>query len=92
MLRKWILSGVAGLTLLAPLAAVPAVQAHDRDDHREMHRDRDRDEHHRRRDFEVLYRSCCDDPWTCYGRFDCREEAEHAEHHLRARGYEAFVR
>jgi hypothetical protein len=91
MLRNWILAAVAGLGLLTPLAAVPVAQANDRVEHREAPR-QDRDGYRRHRSFEVMYRSCCNDPWNCYGRFDRREEAEHAEHHLHRQGFEAFVR
>ena len=92
MLRTWILSAVAGLGLLTPLAAVPnaqAAQANDRVEHREVSRE---DGHRRHRDFEVMYRRCRADSWSCYGRFGCREDAEHAEHHLHREGFEAFVR
>ena len=106
MLRKWILSAVAGVTLLTPLAAVPAAQAakpeapreahHDRDwDHdrdRDHDRWRDHDRDHWRHFFEVMYRPCCDAPWNFYGRFDDRWDAERAEHYLRGQGYEALVR
>jgi Ni/Co efflux regulator RcnB len=102
MLRKWILSAVAGVTLLTPLAAVPAAQAakpeapreahHDRDRDRDHDRWRDHDRDHWRRCFEVMYRPCCDAPWSFYGRFDDRWDAERAEHYLRGQGYEAFVR
>ena len=99
MLRNWTLTAVTGLALLAPFAAAPAAQAagresppvaHDRDHDRDRDRDHDRWRHHR--DFEVMYRSCCDAPWGCYGRFDERWDAERAEHNLRAQGFEAFVR
>ncbi len=84
---KWIASGVVALGLLALPAAVSTAQAHERDNHPVY-------ESHRHHDdcFEVMYRRCSDDPWSCYGRFDRREEAEHAEHHLRRHGFEAFVR
>ena len=77
-----IASGVVGLGLMAPLAAAPTAQAREKEDH-----------HHCRHEcFEVMCRRCCGEPWHCHGRYDCREEAEHAEHHLRKRGFEAFVR
>ena len=78
---KWIASGVMAVGLVSPLAAVPTAQAQEWEAH-----------HHRQERFEVMFRPDCHCPWQCYGRYDCREEAEHAEHHLRARGFEAFVR
>ena len=78
---KWIASGVVALGLMAPLAAAPTAQAAERQGH-----------HRRHECFEVMCRRCGAEPWLCHGRYDCREEAEHAEHHLRERGFEAFVR
>jgi hypothetical protein len=100
MLRKWILSAVAGLTLLSPLAFVPAVQAAAPESHHYEHRDHDRDrdrdwdrwEHRERHVFEVMYRPCCDAPWSCYGSFDGRFDADRAAWDLRAQGFEAFIR
>jgi hypothetical protein len=83
MLRKWMLSTVAGLTLLIPLAVAPAAQAKAPEAPREAY-------HHHR--YEVMYRRCGADPWVCYGRFEERREAERAEHFMRHQGYEAFVR
>ncbi|HVS40377.1 MAG TPA: hypothetical protein VMS17_32770 [Gemmataceae bacterium] len=80
MLRKWMLSTVTGLTLMTPLAVTPAAQAAP---------PREAYHHHR---YEVMYRRCGADPWECYGRFDERWEAERAEHFMRHRGYEAYVR
>ena len=84
---KWIASGVVALGLLGLPAAVPTAQANERDDHPvyESH-------HHHDERFEVMYRRCGGEPWRFYGRFDRREDAEHAEHHLRHHGFEAFVR
>ena len=84
---KWIASGVVALGLLGLPAAVPTAQANERDNHPvyESHH------HHHDECFEVLYRRG-GEPWSVYGRYDRREEAEHAEHHLRRHGYEAFVR
>jgi hypothetical protein len=84
VMLKWIGSGVVALGLVTLPAAVPAAQAHEWEEHHYRHY------HHEC--FEVMYRTCCTAPWTCYGRFDDRERAEHAEHHLRRQGFEAFVR
>ena len=96
MLRTWILSAVAGVTLLAPLAAATPALAGEREQPREARHDRDWDRDHdwrrEHRRFEVMYRPCCDAPWSFYGRFGERWEAERAEHSLRAQGFEAFVR
>ncbi len=86
---KWIASGVVGLGLLGLPAAVPTAQANERDNHPVYE---SRHHHHHDECFEVLYRRCSDEQWSCYGRYDRREEAEHAEHHLRRHGFEAFVR
>ena len=86
---KWIASGVMALGLVSLPAAVPVAQAHEWEEH---HHEREYEHHRHHECFEVLYRPCCDAPWSCYGRFDCREEAEHAEHFLRRQGFEAFVR
>ena len=50
MLRKLFLTAVTGVTLMAPLAATPAVQAGEPAGyhHRDRDRDWDRDREHRR--------------------------------------------
>jgi hypothetical protein len=79
MLRKLILGAGIGLGGLIPLAT-PA----------EAHEIVYVHSHHHR--FEVIYRRCDRDPWTCYGRYSYREDARHAAHRLRERGFEARVR
>jgi hypothetical protein len=83
MLRALTLTAVTALGLLA---TVPAVEAHPPvviDFHGPRH-------HHHR--IEVLYRRCGCPTWECYGSYRCFEDAEHAAHHLRRRGFEVRIR
>jgi hypothetical protein len=95
MFRKWILAGATAVTLMAPLAATPAVQAAEPAGYRYHHRDRDHDRDGWRRwhrEYRVFYRRCCDDSWCCYGCYGCYEDACHAERCLRHDGYEVSLR
>jgi hypothetical protein len=83
MLRTLTLTAV---TALGFLAAAPAVEAHPSiviEYHGPHH-------HHRR--FEVVYRRCGCPTWECYGSYRCFEDAEHAAHRLRTRGFEVRIR
>ncbi|MBI1830930.1 MAG: hypothetical protein HYR84_05700 [Planctomycetes bacterium] len=81
MFRKMIIAVVASLGLMAPLALPEATEAYDRHPvHPHVHY------------FRVYVRECCQEPWRCYGTYRCSEDAYRAAHHLRHRGFEAFVR
>jgi hypothetical protein len=80
MLRKLTLASVAALGLVVPLATTPTAEAHPPV------------ERHFHRHFEVVYRRCGWPRWECYGTYRCFEDAEHAAHHLRERGFEARIR
>jgi hypothetical protein len=79
MFRKILIAVVASLSLLSPLALPAQTQAH------EVHR---RPVH----EFGVYFRGCNREAWRCGGEYRCREDALHAAHHLRERGFEACVR
>jgi hypothetical protein len=84
MMRNLLLSSVAGLAALLPLATPASARA----DH-VLFRDNFERHHHR---FEVIYRRDCRCPWQCYGSFSCFEDAEHAARHLRHQGFEVSIR
>ena len=78
MFRKIMIATVASLSLLSPLAIPTESQA------REIHR-----QHF---DFHVYFRSCDREAWRCAGDYRCRDDAIHAAHHLRERGFVTMVR
>jgi len=80
MLRKIFTGAVLSLGLMSPLATSSEAQAAPVPGHDHVHC------------YHVYYRTCCHEPWRCFGHFDCRHEASHAARNLRFRGYEAFVR
>jgi hypothetical protein len=84
MMRKLFLSGVAGLAALLPLATPASARADNF-----VYRDHYERYHHR---YEVMYRADCHCAWQCYGSFSCFEDADHAAHHLRHRGFEVIIR
>lgn len=77
MFRKILIAVVASLSLLSPLALPMPTQAH---------------EIHRHNDYRVYFRDCSREPWRFAGEYRHREEALRAAHHLRERGFEAYVR
>lgn len=44
------------------------------------------------RHYHVEYRHDHHHPWRHYGTYDCYEDAAHAAHDLRHRGYETVIR
>ncbi len=80
MLRKLILSGVLGLGLLVPTAALPQARAED------MPRGHSHHAH-----YDVMYRPDHHHPWRLYGTYDNGHEADHVAHHLRHEGYEVHI-
>ena len=81
MLRKLLITGVASLGLLSPLAfAAPAV-AH------EYHRER-----YHEREYRVYYRDGCRAGWVCGGTFRHHREAERCAERYRCRGFEIEIR
>jgi hypothetical protein len=77
MFRKILIAVAASLSLLSPLAIPAETQAHE-----VMHR------HH---EYRVYFRTCNREAWRCSGEYRCREDAIHAAHHYRERGFEAYV-
>jgi hypothetical protein len=87
MFRKLLIAGVASLGLLAPLAAVPAANAHEF-----RHENRAEYRHHREHDFRVFYRDPCRPGWTCAGTYCHHREAERCAEQYRCKGFAVFVR
>jgi hypothetical protein len=79
MFRKILIAAVASLSFLSPLALPAQSEA------REL-------AYHHRHTFEVLVRNCDREPWRCVGSYRFREEAMRVAHHMRERGFEAYVR
>ncbi len=148
MMRKWMLSAVAGLSLLTSLAAVGSVQAHHQDnDHCYPQPSRCYPQPNHcyptppvcyppappvcyppapvctpappvfypaqppvcpptppvcyppscptyppSSCYYVYYRPCSCDSWTCYGTYNCYQEAYDCECGLRNQGYESYVK
>jgi hypothetical protein len=78
MFRKILIAVVASLSMLSPLALPSESQA--REVHRQSH------------EFRVYFRGCNREAWSCGGEYRCREDASHAAHRLRERGFEVYVR
>lgn len=79
MLRKLLLSAVVAVGCVTPFAVAPKAEAEP------FH-------HHHHHCHSVFYRGGCGEPWAFYGRFEHDEQARHAAHHLRERGFEVFIR
>ena len=78
MFRKILIAAAASLSLLSPLALPAQSEAHEVNVHVHAYR--------------VYVRDCSREPWRYFRSYHCREDAVHAAHHLRARGFEVFVR
>jgi hypothetical protein len=89
MFRKVLLSGVAALGLVIPVATSAPAEAHE---YHHWHHDRDRDRDRFEYDYVVLYRADCYSPWVYYGRFESEFRARRVMHELQERGYEVFMR
>jgi hypothetical protein len=86
MMKRLVLSLVAGLAALLPLANAANARADERfyrsryESYRPYYR------------HEVLYRSDATCAWQSYGTYSHFADAEQAAHHLRHRGYEVIIR
>jgi hypothetical protein len=79
MFRKILIAAVASLSFLSPLALPAQSEARE-------------PAYHHRHSFEVLVRNCDREPWRCVGSYRFRGEAVRVAHHMRERGFEAYVR
>ena len=77
MFRKLLLSAIVAVGCVTPFAAASKVSA---------------ESCHHRHHYCVFYRANCDEPWVIYCRYEHFEQARHAAHHLRERGFDAYVR
>jgi hypothetical protein len=83
MFRKLLLTSVASLGLLSPLAGAPKADAHE-------YRREYRHEHHRA--YRVYFRSSCHCGWSFGATFCSRHEAERFAAGYRCRGFEVSIR
>jgi hypothetical protein len=82
MFRKILITAVASLSFLSPLALPAQSEAHEV---RPIVR-------HRGCEFRVYFRACPNEPWRFGGDYRCREDAFRAAHRLRDLGFETVVR
>ncbi len=81
MFRRLLLSSVASLGLLSPLAVAPKADAHEfRHEHRHVPVCR------------VYYHDPCRPDWVCAGTFRGHREAEHFAERFRCQGFEVRIR
>jgi hypothetical protein len=85
MLRKFILTAVASLALLSPLAVTAGANAHE-------FRREDRHEYRHVQAYRVFYRDPCRPGWTCAGTFAHHREAERCAEGYRCRGFAISIR
>jgi hypothetical protein len=83
MLKKILLASVAAVGLAVPFAAAPAANAGEHG--------RERFEHRHHCEYEVLYRRCDREPWSCRGEFESRYRAHEVAERLRCRGFEVRI-
>jgi len=81
MLRKLLLSAVASVALLSPLAVTAVADAHDYRHHRPpVHV------------YRVYYRDPCRPGWVCAGRVEGHRAAVRFAEPYRCRGFEISIR
>jgi len=89
MFRKLLLTSVALLGLLVPLASAPSADAHE---YRDERRHEDRYGHHHEHIYLVYYRDSCNRGWSRAGTFHNWHEASRFAEGYRCRGFEISIR
>jgi hypothetical protein len=89
MFRKLLLTALASLGLLSPLALVPVAGAHE---YRHEWHHGSRHERRHECDWQAFYRDPCRPGWVCAGTFEHRREAERFAEQYRCRGFEVSIR
>jgi len=85
MLRKLLLTSVAALGLLSPLAVTSEAGAHE-------FRPERRQEHRHGQAYRVFYHDPCRPGWICAGTFGVRWEAERFAERFSCQGFAISIR